>query len=936
MPLSPLLALVEERKFRELFRDHLLWSNPDQPPLKVEVEGASYSLEQVAGFKGLRVWHCAQVPPKRVQRLIDIEVGSRSSSERLLIFADEQVQAWRWPRRAQLGGANAKLVLHEYRAGSDDQRLVRQLEAIKIGFSEDLKLPDLLARMREAFDHEAETASAQAARLMGTLYTELETARWDERNATLLLARLLFLFFADDSAMWQKGLASWSGPEHPFHDYLANHTTGGTLSADLGELFEALATEESKRRAELDTAAAAFRYVNGGLFDEPLQMGALSSVFRDELIAAGEFDWSIISPAIFGSMFQTVKDRKARRAGGEHYTTEESILKTIGPLFLTEFRERLEAARGNQGLLTKLHNDLGRVRVLDPACGCGNFLIIAYRELRAIELDLLVAQRDLAAAEKGTESYTYSFDATGFIKVTVDHFFGIEIEEWPARIAETAMLLVDHLANQRMEQDFGMAPDRLPIRITPTIVHANALRHEWSSVVPPSDDVIIIGNPPFIGQYTKTAEQKADAKRIWGARYNGYLDYVTSWYALALKYYGKQAGRWAFVSTNSIAQGEAAEFLFRPIFGADWRVRFAHRSFQWSTEAPDGAAVHVSIIGFDKRSDPKAVLWTYPEGGKGEGTPQQTPNINAYLLPAPRIFVSSVTSPLSPTLPRVIYGSKPTDDGNLALKTSDAEGLAAGRADPIASQYLRPFANAEELLNDKERWCFWLEGVDEATISRSPVLSERVEAVRVFRLKSTKAATRAKAATPHLFDERRQPTTEYLGIPRHVGETREFFTAKRLPPEVICGDANFMVEDPDGFALGILSSTMFILWMRAIGGRIKSDLRFSNTFVYNSFPLPELTAQRRTALVAAAERLVHARDEFPGKSLADLYEPGRIPEPVLAAHAAIDRVIDAAFGVKEGASVEDRQRLMLRRYAAVTKQESDPALFDLGAGEELG
>jgi len=496
------------------------------------------------------------------------------------------------------------------------------------------------------------------------------------------------------------------------------------------------------------------------------------------------------------------------------------------------------------------------------------------------------------------------------------------------------MLLVDHLANQRMEQDFGMAPDRLPIRITPTIVHANALRHEWSSVVPPSEDVIIIGNPPFIGQYTKTAEQTADAKRIWGTRYNGYLDYVTSWYALALKYYGKQAGRWAFVSTNSIAQGEGAEFLFRPIFGADWRVRFAHRSFQWLTEAPDGAAVHVSIIGFDRRTDnkPRAALWVYPEGGVGDGVPEETGNINAYLMAAPNTFVSSQTRPLSSSLPQVTKGSQPTDDGNFFVEDTD---LPAFRSDPIAAKYLRPFVGARELLHDVERWCLWMVGADEATIERSVLLKERVDAVRAFRMDSKKPATRAKAATAHLFDERRQPSASYLAIPYHVGQTREFFTAKRLTPDVICGNANAMTDDPDGFGLGVLSSTMFILWMRAIGGRIKSDLRFSNTFVYNSFPLPELTAQQRAALIAAAEQLVRARGEFPGKSLADLYEPGRIPEPVLAAHAAIDKVVDAAFGVKEGASVEDRQRLMLRRYAALTKQESDATLFDLGAGEEV-
>jgi len=925
MAAPPLLALIDQRKFRELFRDQLYWSNPDQPPLQVPVDGVEYKLEQVAGFKGLRVWYCAQLPSRQIQRLIDQQVGAQSH-ERLVIFADEHAQAWRWPRRAQLGGANAKLVMHEYKVGSDDQRLIRQLEAIKIGFDEDLKLPELLARMRVAFDQEAETASAQAARLMGGLYAELDGAGWDERNATLLLARLLFLWFADDTSMWRRSVHA----DAPvlFQPFVVEHTSVGTLAADLAALFEILDTEENRRAPSTPPELAAFRYVNGGLFHDSIQMGPLTAAFRSQVIEAGDFDWSVISPAVFGSMFQTVNDKKARRAAGEHYTTEESILKTIGPLFLGEFRDRLESSRSDRGQLTKLHNDLGRVRVMDPACGCGNFLIVAYRELRAIEQDLLLAKRDLDIAEKGAASALQSVDITLDLKVSPDHFFGIEINEWPARIAETAMLLVDHQANLRMQDDFGIVPDRLPIKVAPTIVHANALHHDWAAVVEPTEDVIVVGNPPFIGQYTKTAAQTADTKRIWGAGYNGYLDYVTCWYALALRYYGKRAGRWAFVSTNSIAQGEAAEFLFRPIFDKGWRIRFAHRSFQWTTEAADGAAVHVSVIGFDTRADntPKAVLWTYPEGGKGVGSPQQVPTINAYLLPAPRVFVSSSTRPLVSQLPSVTKGSQPTDDGNFFVDDQD---LPAVKTDHTAVQYLRPFVGARELLHGVDRWCFWLEGVSPSIIATSPILAERVEAVRVFRLKSTKAATRAKAATPHLFDERRQPSVEYLGIPRHVGETREFFTAKRLPPVTICGDANFMVEDPDGFALGILSSTMFILWMRAIGGRLKSDLRFSNTFVYNSFPLPVLSDQRRSALVAAAAQLMAARAQFPDKSLADLYEPGRIPEPVLYAHAAIDKVIDAAFSVKEGATIEDRQRLMLRRYAALTEQESDPALFDL-------
>jgi hypothetical protein len=766
---ASLLKLVDQTAFRDLFVDHLGWSNPDQPELVVEVDDAEYKLRQVAGYKGLRVWHCDQLPPRRVQRLIDQEVGAQSH-ERLVIFSNAQAQAWRWPRRAQLGGANAKLVLHERRVGDPDERLARQLSAIEIGFDEEVTLVDLLGRMRSSFDQEAETSSAHAARLMGTLYNELESAGWIERDATLLLARLLFLYFADDSAMWRAS---------QFHEFVSLNTTDKDLSDCLAVLFDALATDEKLRLASLPGVVSDFRYVNGGLFNEPLTMGELTPTFRAELLSAGEFDWSLISPAIFGSMFQTVKDRQARRHGGEHYTTEASILKTIEPLFLSEFRQRLVNGWSDRGQLTKLHNDLGRIRVLDPACGCGNFLIVAYRELRALELDLLLRYRELEVIEKGRQGAQQSFDVTGEIQVTLDHFYGIEIEEWPARIAETAMLLVDHLANQRMEQDFGFAPDRLPIQITPTIVHGNALRTDWREVVAPTPDVIIVGNPPFIGQYTKTAEQTADTRRIWGSRYNGYLDYVTCWYALAVEYFGGHAGKWAFVSTNSISQGEAAEHLWRPIFAAGWRCRFAHRSFQWSTEAPDGAAVHVSIIGYDKRSAPKAVLWTYQEGGKGDGAPAEVPNINAYLLSAPNVFVSSSTRPIVSAMPAVTKGSQPTDDGNFFVKPEDLEEV---RADGVASGYLRQFVGARELLHDVERWCFWLEGVDPETFAESAIVTARVQAVRDFRLKSKKAATRAKAVTPHLFDERRQPTSSYLGIPRHVGETREYFTAKGCVP----------------------------------------------------------------------------------------------------------------------------------------------------------
>lgn len=906
-----LLDLVDSRDFRTLFIDELGWQNPDKPVRTIDVEGQNFVLNQVAGYKGLRIWHCAELPSRKAQRQIDVLIG-QDNHERLVIFSDESRQQWRWPRRAQLGSANAKLLVHEHLVGDRTTHLKQRLQAIELDFDEDIPLVALLEKMRGAFDHEAETASVAAARLMGTLYSELEASGVGEHDATLLLARLLFLLFGDDADMWR--------PAGLFDQYLREHTTADTLHNDLQTLFNILDTEERRRELPAGSIYARFRYINGGLFRDELRLPRLTAALRGSLIKASEFDWSIISPAVFGSMFQTVKNKEARRHGGEHYTTEENILKTIRPLFLDDYRSKLDRSWNDKGQLTRLHNELGRLRVFDPACGCGNFLIVAYRELRALELDLLKRRRDLdmiEAATKKIERAQLTLDVTDEIKVTLDHFYGIEIEEWPARIAETALLLVDHLANQQMAVEFGMAPDRLPIVIAPLIRLANALHTDWASLVPPTDDVIIVGNPPFIGQYTKTAQQTADTKAIWGSRYNGYLDYVTCWYAKALDYYGERSGRWAFVSTNSICQGEAVEYLWGPIFEAGWRCRFAHRSIHWLTEAVGGAAVHVSIIGFDKLTSPKPILWEYAEGGKGKGVPRQVENINAYLIDAPNTLVSNRTTPLSSVMVPVVYGNKPTDGGNLIVSSAEYDEVAG---DPVAAKYLRRYVGAKELIHDQMRWCLWLEGAPQIDCSQSPVLRARINAVKEMRESSSKVATVRKAATPHLFDERRHPDAEYLAIPRHVGESRRYFTARRFSADVICGDANFVAPDQDGFLLGILSSSMFIAWMRAIGGRIKSDLRFSNTFTYNTFPMPRVTDEQRMQIVGSSAHIISVRESHPGKSLAQLYDPTSMPADLIDAHNALDGAIDKVFGQKDVDTEAGRQKILFERYAALTGQ----------------
>ncbi|MGO4785203.1 DNA methyltransferase [Cryobacterium sp. W22_MBD10_FK3] len=908
MNAAHLLSLVDNRNFRELFIAELGWNNPDQPAKEIEVEGNTYSLTQVAGFKGLRIWYCAELPPRKIQRVIDEQIG-QGSHERLVIFAEPTRQEWRWPRRSQLGAANAKLLVHQHVVGNDDPHLGNQLKAIAIDFDTDISLVELLAKMRLAFDAEAEAASVQAARLMGRLYTELDIAGANERDATLLLARLLFLLFGDDSGMWSAGM---------FYEFINNQTTAENLNKQLHELFDVLNTDEGQRKLPADSPLGRFRYINGGLFTDGLAIVELTDGFRNALISACQFDWGIISPAVFGSMFQTVKSKDARRFGGEHYTSETNILKTIRPLFLEEYTRRLETGWDSQKELTKLHVDLGKLRFMDPACGCGNFLIVSYRELRALELELLKRQRDLDIEEGRTTIASrgqQSFDVTGDIKVTLDHFYGIEIEEWPARIAETAMLLVDHLANLRMEQDFGLAPDRLPIRIAPTIVHADALKTDWSAVLPVSDSTYIFGNPPFVGISLRSDEQTQTLKEVWGAGYHGTLDFVSGWYKKAIDYVGNSKARVALVSTNSICQGEQVAPLWGAVIKAGFGIDFAHKTFAWTTEAPGGAAVHVVIVGISKVSRRVPVLYEY-QNIFGPAVGREVANISPYLIEGPSVVVEPLTAPLAVDLPDIFYGNKPTDDGNLIVEIEDLQEVLH---DLVAAKYLRRYVGARELLHGADRWCLWLVDLVPGDLEKSPTLRERVKKVEEFRGASKAASTRVFASSPQLFRQIAQPTTDYVSIPIHVSESRRFFPVLHVDKSVISSNANFVAPDPTGLAFGILSSSMFIAWLKAVGGRIKSDLRLNKLGVWNTLPLPALSAAQISAVVDAGTEIKRAREQFPDRSLADLYEPTAIPSALISAHADLDRVVDPLFaGTRQIGDDDDRLRILFERYTALT------------------
>ncbi|WP_151083872.1 TM0106 family RecB-like putative nuclease [Nocardioides cynanchi] len=767
-------------------------------------------------------------------------------------------------------------------------------------------------------------ASVQAARLMGDLYAALTgdadidadevPDREDEDAATMeasvLLTRLLFLMFGDDAGLWQRGL---------FQRFIETRTSidGSDLGQQLRALFEVLDMPDP-RSARIDEAMRAFPYVNGELYrnaghDQTIWF---DTDMRAALLAACRFDWSRISPAVFGSLFQTVKSRAARHLAGEHYTSEWNILKILRPMFLDEYSRRLDQAH-TKPQLEALHHEFKRLRFVDPACGCGNFLIVAYREMRRLELDLLVKLKALQG-----RSADLVLDPSEMLNVRLDQFYGIELNWWPAKIAETAMYLVDHQANQQMLNTLGLPVVRLPINIRANIHHGNALTTNWHGVLPAEPDVrvFVFGNPPFLGRKTTNQAQKLELATAWGMANTGHLDFVTAWHAKALAYLHGRNGEFGFVTTNSVTQGEPVSDLFPRIEAQGWRIKFAHRTFAWRTEsaARDTASVHCVIVGFTRDSHAKPRLFDYPTLVANPEEVRVTTGINGYLLDAPNVYVTGRSAPLSSELPRVSYGSMPRDGGNLLVS---AEQYSEFAADPVASKYLRRFVGADELIQNKQRWCLWMaDDFDPADVNRSPLLRARLTAVRAMREQSKADSTRAWAASPHLFVQQAQPKVAFLAIPAHVSEFRRFFPSDRLGADVICGNANFTCPDPDGFAFAIISSSMFITWQKTVGGRIKSDLRFSKDVVWNNLPLPPVGAALRREIIAAGERVQKARLLHSNRSLADHYQPLAMAPELLAAHRALDRVVDKAFGVRRARtlSVGDRQQILFDSYVELT------------------
>lgn len=743
------------------------------------------------------------------------------------------------------------------------------------------------------------------------------------QETSMFLTRILFLLFGDDAGIWEL---------HLFTRFLRKHTRedGSDLGTQINALFEYLDTPEAKRSRmrHVPELMARFPYVNGSLFAERTPTEYFTRELREQLLIACGFDWSQISTAIFGSMFQLVKSREARRAAGEHYTSEENILKTINPLFLDDLRARAESliastkgSKAKRAGLAAFLDELGSIHFMDPACGSGNFLQVAYMQLRKLETRVLTEIHRL----EGSGGFT--LDASLSTRLSISQFHGIEINWWPSRIAEVAMFLSEFQADRALARALGQVPTRLPITSVAHIVHADALTTNWREMIPTgATKVFIFGNPPFLGHISKSKEQRSVLKNIWGKDHNGYLDYVTAWFWKAVQFFDQDfEGEFAFVSTNSIAQGQPVPALFGPIFREGWRIKFAYHTFPWDSQAPGQAAVHCVITGFTRSENYKPRLFEYEWNAKQTREAADVKSINAYLLDAPNVLVTKRSQPLSAQMPNVYFGTMPIDHGNLIVEEKD---YAEVSADPIAAKYLRPFRMGKELVRGLDRWCLWLEDVNPADITKSPVLKKRIEANREWRSKQTPTGDAYKYRdTPHLMrPNKNRPLDNYVGIPRVVSETRPFYTVSHLPAEVIAGDKVYTAIDPDGFLFAIISSSMFITWQKAVGGRLKSDLNFSNTVVWNNLPLPEVAEDLRSKIITAGQKILEVREALAEKqggrvSLADMYNPLAMNVNLLKAHKELDRHVDKAFGAaKLCTSNNKRLEILFARYTELTAE----------------
>ncbi len=795
---------------------------------------------------------------------------------------------------------------------------------------------------------EQDPANIKAAELMGKLHDRLKDIGYSGHPLEVYLVRILFCLFGEDTTIFNK---------QQFQEYIEQRTNedGSDLAAKLQELFQVLNTPKENRFKNLDEQLADFPYINGKLFEEILPTASFDTKMRQVLLECSYIDWSKISPAIFGSMFQSVMNPKERRNLGAHYTSETNILKLIKPLFLDELWSEFESIKDNKNKLPEFHKKLSSLKFLDPACGCGNFLVITYRELRLLEFEVL------KALDKSGQKF---LDVSQILWIDVDQFSGIEYEEFPVRIAEVAMWLIDHQMNMLVSSEFGQYFVRLPLKKSANIVHGNALQLDWRelnskqnieieskdttlvlkepafeyttvniktanltiiderekesiSISQPNYFDYIIGNPPFIGKSNQNAAQKADMEKVFaGVKGAGVLDYVAAWYLKAAQLIQNTKTKVAFVSTNSITQGEQISVLWNLLFiHYKIKIHFAHRTFGWSNEAKGNAAVHVVIIGFATYDSAHKIIFEY-ENIKGEPHEIKIRNINPYLVEGKDFALISRTKPIC-KVTEMSTGSTPVDEGNYLFSKQEKEEFLYKES--AALPFFKRIIGSQEFINNEERWCLWLKDISPNDLRNLPKVLERVNNVKEFRLKSQKAATRERAKIAFQFAEIRQPDSDYLVVPSVSSERRNYIPIGFIKKEVIVSNLCTFIPNASLYAFGVLSSLMDMVWIKHTCGRLESRYRYSTKIVYNNFPWPEKPNEKQIkAIEEAAQKVLDTRADFPDSSLADLYDPLSMPPALIKAHNELDKAVDLAYRPQPFTSEANRMVFLFELYEKYT------------------
>ena len=799
--------------------------------------------------------------------------------------------------------------IHDQNKPGQDPEVI-QLEALQ----DAAYRMEFLVKKEHASLSEEMQISMQAGEIVGKLYDAFykqykdPTNEKSQKSLNALCVRLVFCLYAEDSGLF--------GSHAMFHDYLDSYQTKHMRNA-LINLFRVLDQPENERDPYMNEDLAAFPYVNGGLFsDEDIEIPPITDEIRNLLLnhASEDFDWSNISPTIFGAVFESTLNPETRRSGGMHYTSIENIHKVIDPLFLDDLRaelaeiEDIAVVRTRKNRLEKFQDKLASLTFLDPACGSGNFLTETYLSLRRLENEVL-RQRIAADRSEVAGQIMLDFGGTYSVKVSIGQFYGIEINDFAVTVAKTALWISEEQMIRETQEIIHSKIDFLPLKSYANIVQGNALKIKWEDVVPPEKLRYIIGNPPFVGYMYQTTEQKKDLAQF--PEIGKAIDYVAGWYLRATKYMQGTYIKAAFVSTNSITQGEQVAGLWKPLMQNNRvTIIFANRTFRWDSEASIKAHVHCVIIGFCS-CDYTGRKTIY----EGDASVIAS-NINGYLLDAPNIFITRRTSPIS-DVPAIFRGSQPADGGNLILTAEEKNTLLA--IEPDAEKYIRPFMMGKDFIDRQPRYCLWLDGADPAELKKCKHILERVNGVRTFRQKSTKAATRAKAFTPTLFDENHECKSDYVAIPVVYSENRRYIPMDYMKKEVIAGNKLFMMPNAKKYHFGVLTSNVHMAWMRAVCGRLKSDYSYSNTIVYNNFPWPTPTPEQKEKIEQTAQEILDARALYPDSSLADLYDPLTMPLELRKAHDKNNVAVMKAYGFPTSMSEAECVAELMKMYQELTK-----------------